>query len=84
MTCRSCQYLDVRPDSRGRVIPRRDKSYRCLAPEPARPIVPASVTPAYLRWPPHRSHMEPDDGAECPCHEPRAAAPTEPTPTESN
>jgi hypothetical protein len=69
VTCRTCKFLDVLPDSRGRIIPRANKGYRCLYPIPADHALPASVT-IYFRfqWPPTKSSMAPDDGEGCPQH----------------
>lgn len=72
MNCRACKYLDVAPDKSGRIVPRKGYSYRCLAPIPALPALPDSITNEYsFRWPPTRTHMTPERGAGCPIFEAR-------------
>ena len=69
MTCRTCKFLGVAPNRAGKRVPRSDKIYRCLVDVPV-PIVPASVTGYYnWKWPPTKSAMVPDDGADCPLWE---------------
>ena len=61
MTCRKCKYLDVRANNGGRVVPKRDGLYKCLAPIPdLRLVLPRSVTVGTPR------HMSPEDGEGCP------------------
>lgn len=74
-TCRTCQFLDVPPDKAGRIRPRSNYTYRCLAPDPVMPVMPASITTAYgFSWPPcSRSYMHPDEGEGCPTYEARKA-----------
>ena len=72
MTCHTCKYLDVGLNKAGRRVVYTQKAYRCLAPDPAEPKLPASVD-VVLRsflWPPRRSFMCPDMGKNCPCFEP--------------
>jgi len=79
MSCRTCKYLDVAPDKLGRIVPRKDKTYRCLAPDPEMPTMPDSITETYgFRWfegQRSRTYMTPDAGENCPCHEPRETQP---------
>ncbi len=71
MTCRTCALLDVRPDASGRIVPRKDKSYRCLAKIPIVPL-PRSVRGYYFsHGRPVPGHMEPDEGDNCFYHEER-------------
>ena len=62
MTCRDCRFLDVRPDAAGRRVLRKDHMFPCTVPVPE-PDVPACMK--YGDWPPRRSHMGRDDGADC-------------------
>lgn len=41
-----CRHLDVQPDKAGRFVHHRDSAYRCLAPDPVLPAMPASITRA--------------------------------------
>jgi hypothetical protein len=68
MTCRTCLLLKVAPDKSGRIVPRKNKVYRCSAAEnPPMPRLPASVTGEYgFRWPPSSRWMGADDGVDCP------------------
>ena len=69
MTCRTCQYLVVAPDSRGRIIPRAGKAYPCGYRVPDKHGLPACITGDHgFKWPPSRRCMEPDDGYGCPQH----------------
>ena len=62
MTCRTCTYLQVSFNSAGKRAPRSGSTYPCtVIVEP--PVLPASMK---MRWPPARSHMEPNDGKGCP------------------
>lgn len=75
MTCRTCKFLDIAPDSRGRVVPRANKGYCCLYKVPAEHGLPASVTGSYnFRWPPSKRSMSPSDGEGCPQHVSRKEA----------
>jgi hypothetical protein len=66
MTCRNCQFLDVPLNAAGKRIAIKTKSYRCMVVM-EQPKFPESITRHYsFRWPPMRSMMEPNDGAECP------------------
>ena len=75
MTCRTCKFLDVPPNSRGRIVPMSNKGYRCLYPVPAEHGLPASVTSSYgFQWPPSKNYMAPGDGEGCPQHVSRKEA----------
>lgn len=70
--CRTCRFLDVPPDKLGRIKPRADKTYRCLATQPELPPLPLSITQSYgFHWPPSRSYVSPDQDTECPVWEER-------------
>jgi hypothetical protein len=76
VTCRTCKFLNVAPDSRGRIIPRANIGYRCLYEVSIEHGLPASVTGAYnFRWPPSKKSMVPNDGEGCPQHVQRGKAP---------
>ena len=67
MSCRNCKLLDV-PVKNGQTEPHPDFAYQCLAPIPAEPILPASMTDrGQFAWPPHKRWMTLDDGVGCPC-----------------
>lgn len=68
MTCRTCHFLDVKTDKRGRVIPRKDHGYICTVEIP-KPDLPACMTAGWqgIKWPPHKIWMLPDMGEGCPC-----------------
>jgi hypothetical protein len=71
-SCRSCKFLDVMPDKSGKRVPRAVNAYSCLAA--AQPVAdmhfPDSITRAYgFRWPPSKTHMQPDQGVDCPAYE---------------
>jgi hypothetical protein len=77
VSCRTCKFLAVAPDSRGRVIPRTNKGYLCLyeIPDLRKLGLPASVTGSYgFRWPPIQTFMAPEDGEGCPQHASRKEA----------
>jgi hypothetical protein len=71
MTCGKCFFLDVKPDSAGRIVPRKDGAYKCLYKSPdLRTMLPESEIRALRlildndgRLP--RSHMSRDDGENC-------------------
>ena len=64
MTCRTCKFLSVSPDEKGRIIVRKGNTYRCNAPGPEMPELPASMTSRYdFRWPPSRGAMSPEDAS---------------------
>jgi hypothetical protein len=66
MTCRTCQWLDVKPDALGRRVVRSDRMYQCLAPV-GRIALPASITTVRgFTWLPVRRHMAGEDGEGCP------------------
>lgn len=66
MTCRNCQFLGVTPNAAGKRVVRKGYAYPCTVPVEMPPL-PDSITKAYgFHWPPSRSHVEPDDGANCP------------------
>ncbi len=69
MTCRTCKFLDVAPDSRGRIVPRAGNGYACRYLIPDAHGLPHSATRAYgFLWPPIKTRMQPDDGEGCPQH----------------
>lgn len=71
-TCRTCKFLGVEPDTKGRFIARRHRVYPCLV-EVDQPTLPASMTKSYgFKWPLPRSYMEPDDGIDCQMHQTRS------------
>lgn len=78
MTCKTCKWLNVPPDKRGRIVV-RDTGYRCIVPLPVMPALPDSITKRYgyrdvtLA---RENFMLPTQGATCPLHELR----TKPTP----
>lgn len=67
MTCRTCRYLAVPPDSLGRIVPRKRKPYVCVF-EADKPALPDSY---WMQWPPRRVNMEPEDGQNCPAYRAR-------------
>ncbi len=79
MTCRTCKWLEVPPRRDGKIVPRRNNSYRCAVPVPPPPAMPASIRitarHSYglgnLEWPTSCGDMEPDDGVGCTFHAPR-------------
>jgi len=71
-SCKSCRFLRVHPDARGRITVRADRVYECLVQVP-QPALPDSMTRAFgYRWPPAKSYMRGDDGRECPTWEKKA------------
>lgn len=71
-SCKTCRFLGVHPDARGRIVVRAGYAYECLVvvPEPA---LPDSVKNAYeYRWPPAKSYMSGGDGTECATWEKRS------------
>jgi hypothetical protein len=67
-SCRTCRFLNVTSDAKGRRIPRKDRAYDCVAPIAPLPPLPDSVT-IPRHWPPIRCWMAPDEGATCPLWE---------------
>jgi hypothetical protein len=74
MTCKTCLHWDARLDKRGRRIV-RDNHYRCKAPLPDLPALPACIRVVdgrsfgcggELVWPPHRASTPGDHGEGCP------------------
>lgn len=47
MTCKTCKWLDVKPDKAGRVVVRKDSVYPCVVKFPT-PKLPDSITRAYI------------------------------------
>ena len=74
MTCRTCKFLDVPPDSRGRIVPRLGNGYFCLYAFPDTHDLPHSAMGYGFRWPPLKRRMEPSDGEGCPQHVSRKEA----------
>ena len=75
MTCRTCKFLDVPPDSRGRIVPRLGNAYACRFPIPDAHGLPHSAFKSYgFKWPPSKTRMRPDDGDGCPQHVSRKEA----------
>lgn len=73
MTCKTCKWLDVPPDKRGRIVV-RDTGYRRIVPLPEMPALPDSITKQYGYRDVTRDHhhfMLPRQGANCPLHEVR-------------
>lgn len=72
-SCKTCRWLDVSPDKRGRRIVRQAVSYECNFPIAPLPPLPES---AFFkdRWPPARSWMEGQDGRSCATWEPLSNA----------
>lgn len=68
MTCRTCRYLDVKPDRSGRRVPRKNYAYRCTVPLPEVKW-PASVTTYVGFREPHKTMMDLDEGEDCPLYE---------------
>ncbi len=57
MSCRSCKWLDVKPDKAGRRRIYRDNAYVCTVPI-SQPILPTSVLENRdFQWPPQRTYM---------------------------
>ena len=74
MTCRTCKHLDVAPDSRGRIVARKNQAYRCLYKIPPEHGLPHSVMGYNFRWPPSKNSMTLGDGEGCPQHVSRKEA----------
>lgn len=76
MTCKTCKYLDVPLDHRGRRVVYTSRVYQCVAPVVA-PVAPVSITKYHnYRWPPPRMHMGPQDGEGCPLYSPEGCRAT--------
>lgn len=43
MACKDCKFMAVPPDTAGRRVVRKDRAYKCTAPEPIWPSVPACM-----------------------------------------
>ena len=69
MALRRCVHLEATDAERLS----RVRAYRCLAPDPEMPAMPASITLAHwFKWPPQRVHVCVDDQCEkCPLYEKR-------------
>jgi hypothetical protein len=73
MTCKTCKWLDVPADKRGRIVV-RDTAYKCIVPMPVLPALPDCVTKQYGYHDIVQSRtrfMIPTQGATCPLHEER-------------
>lgn len=65
-----CKHLAIEPDRDGKARFRADTAYRCLAPLPELPALPACITRAHgWHWPPGRSHVFREACAICPTWE---------------
>ena len=68
-SCKTCRFLAVHPDARGRIVVRAKNAYECRAIVPM-PMLPDSVTRSYgFKWPMPRSYMTGDSGTLCPTWE---------------
>ena len=70
--CKTCKWMEVKPDKIGRRVVRKDRAYRCIYVVP-RFKLPDSITKQY-RWEKPfqqrgRSHMAGDMGTDCPTWE---------------
>ena len=67
--CKTCKWLEVKPDKIGRRIVRKDRAYRCTYVVPIFRL-PDSITSSFSYRDPFRqfgrSHMAGDMGTECP------------------
>ncbi len=64
-SCKTCKWLDVAPDRRGRRVVRSERVYRCTVPMQYVKL-PDCVKQHYsFRWPPHRDCMQGSDGENC-------------------
>jgi hypothetical protein len=73
VTCKTCKWLAVPPDKRGRIVV-RDTAYRCIVPMPVLPALPDCITKqyGYTKITERRDYwMTPKQGVTCPLHEPR-------------
>jgi len=71
--CRSCRFLHIEPDRRGRRIARKDKSYRCTYQVPDYPM-PVSLTKSFEFVPMSKQRgtwVLPTEGDTCPTWQPR-------------
>lgn len=70
-SCKTCKFLNVRPDALGRIVVRAANTYQCTAPLPMPPL-PESVTKAWgFEWPPRKRNVTGKDGQQCPTWEKR-------------
>ena len=70
-SCRTCKFLGVKADAKGRYIARKHQVYPCDV-DVQQPKLPACMTKAYgFKWPLNRSYMQADEGADCPLYESR-------------
>lgn len=71
-SCKTCRFLDVRPDAAGRRVARKGSVHPCLYPLPSFPALPDSVTKNWqFRLPSDATKvfMEKTDGTACPTYE---------------
>ena len=70
MSRKACKFADIKPNTNGTKVLRKDKSFRCLYPAPEMPLMQASITGAYgFKWPPNCGSAFADSCATCPCWE---------------
>lgn len=61
--CKTCKWLEVRPESLGRIVVRKDQVYPCRCPDPDQSKFPECITAAFnFRWPPLRAMVCPGMG----------------------
>jgi hypothetical protein len=71
-TCRTCQFLDVKPRKDGKIVPLSRHTYRCTVPVPPPPPMPKSVRIGIGTFSASRGYMAPYDGAGCTFYQRRA------------
>ena len=71
MTCKTCAWLDVKPNAAGKIVVYKRDAHKCLAPIPEI-VLPHSVTKGHgFRWPPSKSYVSAHDGEGCPLYKKR-------------
>lgn len=67
MACKDCKFMAVPPNAAGRRVIYKDRAYKCVAPEPIWPAIPACIEAPKT----HRNWVWSDAYDGCPTFERR-------------
>ena len=71
-SCKTCKWLNVKPDAVGRIVVRKGNAYQCVVEVPLPSPLPDSIKKNWpFRWPSARSYMVGHEGKTCPTWEQR-------------
>lgn len=70
-SCKTCKWLDVEPDSIGRIVVRNKNSYQCTVEIPKPPLPDCVLNYYHFKWPPYRVYVNSKNGENCQLFEKR-------------